>query len=192
MPTTLPVIRFERVDTCIPNCLLTVSLGFSGLKISSGRRRRRSERKWRKNIRRSPRQIDIKRFYKESSSSEEERKKTKKAIKKIASPPKVQVLCRLILVWLVVVSFWQRLLGVDSFSFWPGVLFELSGHSRFRAIFKTSDTEVNLLHVFSDRVSRDAKTIKEGGLGKRHPSAAGIHSGEEGEETKQHSRNSQR
>ena len=48
----------------------------------------------------------------------------------------------------------------------------LSGQSRFRAIFKTSDTVVNLLHVFSDRVSRDAKTIKEGGLGKRHASAA--------------------
>ena len=40
-----------------------------------------------------------------------------------------------------------------------------SGHSRFRAIFKTSDTEVNLLHVFSDGVSRDAKTIEEGGQG---------------------------
>ena len=31
-----------------------------------------------------------------------------------------------------------------------------SGHSRFQAIFETSNTEVNLLHVFSDRVLRDA------------------------------------
>ena len=31
-----------------------------------------------------------------------------------------------------------------------------SGHNRFQVIFKTSDTEVNLLHVFSDGVSRDA------------------------------------
>ena len=36
-----------------------------------------------KNVQRSPRQIDIKRFYKESLSSEEERRKTKKAIKKV-------------------------------------------------------------------------------------------------------------
>ena len=47
-----------------------------------------------RNVRRSPRVIDIKRFYKESSSSEEERKKTKKTIKKIASPPKV--VCHLV------------------------------------------------------------------------------------------------
>ena len=31
-----------------------------------------------------------------------------------------------------------------------------SGHNRLQVIFKTSDTEVNLLHVFSDGVSRDA------------------------------------
>ena len=42
-----------------------------------------------RNVRRSPRVIDIKRFYKESSSSEEERKKTKKAVPKIGSPRKV-------------------------------------------------------------------------------------------------------
>ena len=41
-----------------------------------------------------------------------------------------------------------------------------SGQSHFQAILKPSDTEVNLPHVFSDGVSRDAKTIKEGGLGK--------------------------
>ena len=70
------------------------------------------------------------------------------------------------------------------------VLFDPSGQSSFQAIFKTSDTEVNLLHVFSGRVSRDAKMIKEGGPGKRHASAASIPSREEGEKTKQHSRNS--
>ena len=57
-----------------------------------------------RNVGRSPRVIDIKRFYKESSSSEEERKKTKKAVPKIGSPRKV--VCRLILAWLV--SSWQR------------------------------------------------------------------------------------
>ena len=70
------------------------------------------------------------------------------------------------------------------FGFLAGVPLESSGHSRFRAIFKTSDTEVNLLHVFSDRVSRDAKTIKEGGQGEGHAGAASFHSGEEGEQTK--------
>ena len=89
-----------------------------------------------KNIHRSPHQIDIKRFYKESSSSEEEIKKTKKAIKKIASPPKVQVLCHLILVWLVVVSFWQRLLWIDSFSFWPGFHLSRLGTATFEPSLK--------------------------------------------------------
>ena len=45
------------------------------------------------------------------------------------------------------------------FCFLAGVPLESSGHSRFQTIFKTSDTEVNLLHVFSDGVSRDAKKI---------------------------------
>ena len=89
-----------------------------------------------KNIRRSPRQIDIKRFYKESSSSEEERKKTKKAIKKIASPPKVQVLCHLILVLSVAVFFWQRLLQVDSFSFWQAFRLSRLGTAAFEPSLK--------------------------------------------------------
>ena len=89
-----------------------------------------------KNIRRSPRQIDIKQFYKESSSSGEERKKTKKSIKKIASPSKVQVLCHLILAWSVVVSFWQRLLQVDSFSFWPGFRLSCLGTAAFKPSLK--------------------------------------------------------
>ena len=87
-----------------------------------------------KNICRSPRQIVIKQFYKESPSSEEERKKTKKAIKKIASAPKV--LCHLILVWSVVVSFWQRLLQVDSFSFWPGFRLSRLGTAAFEPSLK--------------------------------------------------------
>ena len=60
-------------------------------------KQKKKEEKWKemeKNIQRSPRQIDIEKFYKESSSSEEERRKTKKAIKKVASPPKV--LCCLV------------------------------------------------------------------------------------------------
>ena len=52
------------------------------------------------------------------------------------------------------------------FFFLAGIPFEPSGHSHFQAIFKTSDTEVNLLHVFSDGVSTDVKIIQEGGLGK--------------------------
>ena len=52
------------------------------------------------------------------------------------------------------------------FGFLAGVRLELSGHSRFQAIFKSSDTEVNLLHVFSDGVLRDAKMMEEGGQGK--------------------------
>ena len=67
-----------------------------------------------RNVRRSPRVIDIKWFYKESSSSEEERKKTKKAVPKIGSPRKV--VCHLILAWSV--SSWQRI-QVASFVFWP-------------------------------------------------------------------------
>ena len=51
------------------------------------------------------------------------------------------------------------------FGFLAGVPLESSGHSCFQAIFKTSNTEVNLLHVFSDRVLRNAKTIEEGGQG---------------------------
>ena len=72
------------------------------------------------------------------------------------------------------------------FCFLVGVPLELSGHSRFRAIFKTSDTEVNLLHVFSDGVSRDAKKIKEGGQGKGHADAASFPSRDKGEQTKRH------
>ena len=71
------------------------------------------------------------------------------------------------------------------FCFLAGVL--SSGHSHFRAIFKTSDTEVNLLHVFSDGVSRDAKMIEEGGQGKGHANEASFPSGDEGEQTKRHS-----
>ena len=78
------------------------------------------------------------------------------------------------------------------FCFLASVPFDPLGHSRFQAIFKTSDTEVNLLHVFSDGVSRDAKMIEEGGQGKGHASAASFPPGEEGEQTKQHSGNSQR
>ena len=48
-----------------------------------------------KNVRRSPRSIDIKAFYKESSSSEEEKRRVKRSIVKLRSPPK-KVLCRLI------------------------------------------------------------------------------------------------
>ena len=59
-----------------------------------------------------------------------------------------------------------------------------SGHSRFQAIFKTSDKEVNLLHVFSDRVTRDAKTIEEEGQGEGHADEASFPSGDEGEQTK--------
>ena len=88
---------------------------FQWIKDIKQKKKEEKRKEMEKNIHRSPHQIDIKRFYKESSSSEEERKKTKKAIKKIASPPKV--LCCLILAWSVVVSFWQRLLWVDSFSF---------------------------------------------------------------------------
>ena len=73
-----------------------------------------------------------------------------------------------------------------SFVFLAGVPLESSGHSHFRAIFKTSDTEVNLLHVFSDGVSRDAEKIKEGGQGKGHANAASFPSGDEGEQTKRH------
>ena len=62
-----------------------------------------------------------------------------------------------------------------------------SGHSRFQAIFKTSDTEVNLLHVFSDGVLRDAKKIEEGGQGKGHADEASFPSRDEGEQTKRHS-----
>ena len=47
-----------------------------------------------KNIRRSPRALPTKMFYKESSSSEEERRKAKRSITKLRSPKKV--LCRLI------------------------------------------------------------------------------------------------
>ena len=125
-----------------------------------------------RNVRRSPHVIDIKRFYKESSSSEEERKKTKKAVPKIGSPRKV--VCRLILAWSV--SSWQRDPGC-FFCFLVGVPLESSGHSHFQAIFKTSDTEVNLLHVFSDRVSRDAKKIEEGGQGEGHADEASFLSG---------------
>ena len=56
------------------------------------------------------------------------------------------------------------------FCFLAGV--PLSGHSRFQAIFKTSDTEVNLLHVFSDGVLGDAKKIEEGGQGEGHADEA--------------------
>ena len=66
------------------------------------------------------------------------------------------------------------------FCFLAGVPFDPSGHSRFQAIFKTSNTEVNLLHVFSDGVLRDAKMIKEGGQGKGDAGAASFPSGEEG------------
>ena len=62
-----------------------------------------------------------------------------------------------------------------------------SGHSRYQAIFKTSDTEVNLLHVFSDEVSRDSLTIEEGGQGEGHADEASFPSGDEGEQTKRHS-----
>ena len=55
-----------------------------------------------------------------------------------------------------------------------------------QAIFKTSDKEVNLLHVFSDGVSRDAKKIEEGGQGKGHADEASFPSGDEGEQTKRH------
>ena len=72
------------------------------------------------------------------------------------------------------------------FCFLAGVPLESSGHSRFQAIFKTSDTEVNLLHVFSDGVSRDAKTIEEGGQGKGHADEASFPSGDKGEQTKRH------
>ena len=61
---------------------------------------------------------------------------------------------------------------VCFFCFLVGVPFDPSGHSCFQAIFKTSDTEVNLLHVFSDGVSRDAKMIKDRGQGKGHAGAA--------------------
>ena len=72
------------------------------------------------------------------------------------------------------------------FCFLASVQLESSGHSCFQAIFKTSDTEVNLLHVFSDRVSRDAKKIEEGGQDKGHADEASFPSGDEGEQTKRH------
>ena len=72
------------------------------------------------------------------------------------------------------------------FCFLASVPLELSGHSRFQAIFETSDTEVNLLHVFSDGVSRDAKKIEEGGQGEGHADEASFPSGDEGEQTKRH------
>ena len=109
---------------------------FQWIKDIKQKKKEEKQKEMEKNIRRSPRQIDIKQFYKESSSSEEERKKTKKAIKKIASPPKVQVLCHLILAWLVVVSFWQRLLLVDSFSFWPGFRLSHLGTAAFEPSLK--------------------------------------------------------
>ena len=70
------------------------------------------------------------------------------------------------------------------FCFLASVPLESSGNSRFQAIFKTSDTEVNLLHVFSDGVSRDGKKIEEGGQGKGHADEASFPSGDEGAQTK--------
>ena len=61
------------------------------------------------------------------------------------------------------------------FGFLAGVPLELSGHSHFRAIFKTNNTEINLLHVFSDGVLRDAKMMEEGGQGKGKSSDIGLH-----------------
>ena len=76
------------------------------------------------------------------------------------------------------------------FGFLAGVPLESSGQSRFWAIFKTSNTEVNLLHVFSDGVSRDAEMVKEGGQDEGHAGAASFPPGEEGHhQTKWHSRN---
>ena len=72
------------------------------------------------------------------------------------------------------------------FCFLASVPLEWSGRSRFQTIFKTSDTEVNLLHVFSDGVSRDAKKIEEGGQGEGHANEASFPSGDEGEQTKRH------
>ena len=71
-----------------------MSLGLQWIKDIKQKKKEEKQRELEKNIGRNPRQIDIKRFYKESSSSEEERKRTKKTIKRIASPPKV--LCRLV------------------------------------------------------------------------------------------------
>ena len=70
------------------------------------------------------------------------------------------------------------------FCFLAGVPLESSGHSRFQAIFKTSDTEV--IFLFSDGVSRDAKKIKEGGQGEGHANEASFPSGDEGEQTQRH------
>ena len=70
------------------------------------------------------------------------------------------------------------------FGFLAGVPLESSRQSHFQAIFKTSDTEVNLLHVFSDGVSRDAKKIEEGGQGEGNADEASFPSGDEGEQTK--------
>ena len=130
-----------------------------------------------RNVRRSPCVIDIKRFYKESSSSEEERKKDKEGSPKnwISMKGSVSLDFGMVSVFLAEDPgcFFCFLAGVPS-----------SGHSRFQAIFKTSDTEVNLLHVFSDGVSRDAKKIKEGGQGEGHADEASFPSGDEGEQTK--------
>ena len=82
-----------------------------------------------RNVRRSPRVIDIKQFYKESSSSEDERKKTKKAVPKIGYPRKV--VCRMILAWSV--SSWQRI-WVASFVFW--LVFRRQGTAAFKPSLK--------------------------------------------------------
>ena len=63
-------------------------------------------------------------------------KKDQEGHQKIASPPKVQILCRLILVWSVVVSFWQRLLQVDSFSFWQAFRLSHLGTATFEPSLK--------------------------------------------------------
>ena len=56
---------------------------FQWIKDIKQKKKEEKQKEMEKNVQRSPRMIDIKRFYKESSSSEEERKKTKKAIKKL-------------------------------------------------------------------------------------------------------------
>ena len=56
---------------------------FQWIKDIKQKKKEEKRKEMEKNIRRSPHQIDIKWFYKESSSSEEEGKKTKKAIKKL-------------------------------------------------------------------------------------------------------------
>ena len=127
------------------------------------KKKKEKRKEMERNVRRSPRVIDIKWFYKESFFlGTKKRKKTKEGSPKNWISMKGSVS----LDFGVVSVLLGRGSGLLLFVFLAGVPLELSGHSRFQAIFKTSDTEVNLLHVFFRRESREMpKKIEEGGTG---------------------------